>query len=222
MQLYSYKMTNDSGFAPNPFGATLTLATCKPMIRKCKKKGQWIAGFTSKAMTRDNVGEERLVYLMRIGEKIHLGDYYFDPRFQDKIPDMNAPGPIPKAGDNIYLRSYKGALEHFEFQQIRNPNHWGISGPSEYDLRRDISGQFALIADEFYYFGARALMIPMDVRPLLPLGQSAHGRLTPPDQAERFVQFIRNIYKPGRHGNPTTWPESALADKSSCGSRGCG
>ena len=27
MRLFSYKMTNDSGFAPNPFGHTLTLAT---------------------------------------------------------------------------------------------------------------------------------------------------------------------------------------------------
>ena len=30
VRLFSYKMTNDSGFAPNPFGLTLTLATCKP------------------------------------------------------------------------------------------------------------------------------------------------------------------------------------------------
>nr|WP_269667332.1 hypothetical protein [Polaromonas naphthalenivorans] len=27
-------MTHDSGFAPNPFHGTLTLATCKPGIRR--------------------------------------------------------------------------------------------------------------------------------------------------------------------------------------------
>ncbi|WP_198140678.1 Nmad2 family putative nucleotide modification protein [Polaromonas naphthalenivorans] len=29
-----YLMTHDSGFAPNPFHGTLTLATCKPGIRR--------------------------------------------------------------------------------------------------------------------------------------------------------------------------------------------
>lgn len=69
MQLFSYKMTYDTGFAPNPFGATLTLATCKPRFRLCKQVGQWIAGFTSATLTGEPVGEERLVYLMLIGEK---------------------------------------------------------------------------------------------------------------------------------------------------------
>jgi len=63
-------------FAPNPFGYTVTLATCKPMIRGVKHEGQWIAGFTLVALTGDRVGEERLIYLMRIGEKRHLRDYF--------------------------------------------------------------------------------------------------------------------------------------------------
>lgn len=68
MRLFSYKMTHDTGFAPNPFGHTLTLATCKPQIRRSKKQGDWIAGFTSKALTGDRVGEERLIYLMQVGK----------------------------------------------------------------------------------------------------------------------------------------------------------
>ena len=221
MQLYCYKMTHDTGFAPNPFGRTLTLVTCKPMIRKCKKKGQWIAGFTSKTLTNDKVGEERLIYLMKIGDKIHMRDYFFDSLFKDKIPDMNAPGPVSKAGDNIYRPLVQGACEYTHFEQIRNPNHWGIDEPSQFDLKRDISGQFALIADEFYYFGSRALAIPTGFRPCVPKGQSAHGRLSPPDQAERFIKFIRQHYKPGRHGSPTSWPESDFEYKSTCGSKRC-
>ena len=31
---YSYIITRDYGFAPNPFGGVCTLATCKPKIRK--------------------------------------------------------------------------------------------------------------------------------------------------------------------------------------------
>jgi Nucleotide modification associated domain 2 len=61
MRLFSYKMTNDSGFAPNPFWGRLTLATCKPEIRKAKRVGDWIAGFTSRELCRDPIGSERLV-----------------------------------------------------------------------------------------------------------------------------------------------------------------
>lgn len=219
MKLFSYKMTHDTGFAPNPFGHTLTLATCKPMIRRAKHEGQWVAGFTSGALTGDRVGEERLVYLMRVGEKRHLRDYFSDPRFQDKIPDMDKLGPASKAGDNIYCPLVPGACEFSHFEQLKNPNHWTASGPSEFDLKRDLSGQFVLVADEYYYFGARALSIPAEFRPWLPKGQSAHGRLTPPEQAERFIRFIRQHYKPGRHGNPTVWPEEDTMKTSSCGRR---
>ena len=31
---YSYIVARDFGFAPNPFNGVLTLATCKPIVRK--------------------------------------------------------------------------------------------------------------------------------------------------------------------------------------------
>ena len=221
MQLFSYKLTHDTGFAPNPFGRTLTLATCKPQMRRSKKQGVWIAGFTSVALTGDRAGEERLVYLMEIKEKLHMRDYFGDPRFQDKIPDMSKAGPIPKAGDNIYRPLVLGATEHSHFEQLKNPNHWAFtpSGPDEYHRERDISGQNVLVAGEFYYFGALALSIPAEFRPLLPNRPSAHGRLTPTEQAERFIGFIRGHYKPGRHGYPTQWPEDEAPPAKSCGGR---
>ena len=42
-----YKMTHDTGFAPNPFHGVLTLATCKPKIRACRKADDWVAGFAT-------------------------------------------------------------------------------------------------------------------------------------------------------------------------------
>ncbi|WP_341780798.1 hypothetical protein [Ectopseudomonas mendocina] len=221
MRLFSYKMTHDTGFAPNPFGHTLTLATCKPQIRRSKKQGDWIAGFTSKALTGDRVGEERLIYLMQVGKKLHLRDYYSDPLFQDKIPNLAKSGPIPKAGDNIYRPLMPGAFEPAHFEQVPNPNHWdtGADAPSPFDLRRDLSGQYALIADEFYYFGAQAISLPEAVRPALPRGQSAHGIQSSEELAERFISFIRSRYQPGRHGHPTQWPKDELASMSKCGGR---
>ena len=47
MNLYSYVITRDYGFAPNPFWNICTLATCKPQIREHALKGDWVAGFGS-------------------------------------------------------------------------------------------------------------------------------------------------------------------------------
>lgn len=76
--LRSYKMTHDTGFAPNPFHNYLTLANCKASIRKIKDTiiGQWIAGFTSEFLCGHKVGEERLIFLMKVKEQLtyyHIG-----------------------------------------------------------------------------------------------------------------------------------------------------
>ena len=34
MVIYEYVMTDDTGFAPNPFYGICTLACCKPVIRR--------------------------------------------------------------------------------------------------------------------------------------------------------------------------------------------
>ena len=60
MRLFSYKMTHDSGFAPNPFGRTLTLATCKPQIRLHKSVDDWIAGFTSRTLAGHGIPVSRI------------------------------------------------------------------------------------------------------------------------------------------------------------------
>ena len=43
-KLYSYKMRHDTRFAPNPLFGVLTLATCKPSMRRNMQIGNWIAG----------------------------------------------------------------------------------------------------------------------------------------------------------------------------------
>lgn len=216
--LYSYKMTHDTGFAPNPFGKTLTLATCKPKIRLCKKVGHWVAGFSSVALNRDRVGEERLIYLMHVGEKKAIRDYFYDPRFADKKPSMVTPGPIAKAGDNIYRPLVNNAEDPIEFEQIENPNHWDWDNKQNHwgTQKDDLSGKYVLIAKEFYYFGGDPLFIPDDLRPSVPIGQSAHGNLTQGVKAKQFIEFIQKHFEPGRHSWPTSWPEAG--EETNCGS----
>ena len=207
MRLFSYKLTHDTGFAPNPFGETLTLATCKPGIRKSKRKGDWIAGFTSKQLTagRDHVGSERLIYLMKVGEKLRFRDYFIDERFQDKIPDMSEKDTKAKAGDNIYKPLDIDALALLDFEQLDNPNH-----PPPHNKEHDLSGEYVLIADEFYYFGRDALEfginVPDDLRPKIPRGQHRYGYRTDAEKSRRFIEYIRENWSRGRHGYPHRWP----------------
>ena len=123
MRWFSYKMTHDTGFAPNPFGRTLTLANCRPRMREKKRVGDWVAGLTTKTLHNDPVGEERLVYLMKVGEKLLFRDYFEDKRFQDKKPDMNPKNPTAMVGDNIYRPLHSDALEAIEFERLNNCSH---------------------------------------------------------------------------------------------------
>lgn len=54
MKIFSYVVSRDFGFAPNPFFNFCTLATCKPKIRKDAKIGDWIIGTNS--TTKKNLG----------------------------------------------------------------------------------------------------------------------------------------------------------------------
>lgn len=151
--LYSYLMTNDSGFAPNPFFGYMTLANCKPSLRKIStisreaiREGIFVAGFTSKSLyeriNKNPFNEPRLVFIMKISEKLTYENYWKDNRFQQKIPPVlgqeifenkNSIGVFPKwnvgpeeeamkfAGDNIYECLHENG--HNYFLHHDNINH---------------------------------------------------------------------------------------------------
>ena len=97
--LYSYKMSHDNGFAPNPYFGVLTLATCMSKMRQNTKIGNWIAGWTSrKTATSTPPGEERLIYLAKVTDKIPIAEYW------DRFPMKRPSNADEKSthGDNIY------------------------------------------------------------------------------------------------------------------------
>lgn len=204
IRLFSYKLTNDSGFAPNPFFNIMTLATCKPYMRKSKKIGDWIAGFTSVKLCDDKVGEERLIYLMKVTDKILISDYFLNPNFQNKIPDLGRKEFIYQTGDNIYQPQGDG------FVQLENRNH------SLDNNDRDLSGEFVLISTNFYYFGRCPLEISDDLRPKIPVGQTSHGYLTHNFmRASDFIMYVRESFTTGVHNAPHKWPRNDESWRSS-------
>ena len=92
---FSYIITRDFGFAPNPFHGVLTLATCKPKIRKAAQVGDYLIGNSNKA------NGNKLIYMAKVDEITTFDQYWVDPRFQCKKATMN--GSFKTLyGDNIY------------------------------------------------------------------------------------------------------------------------
>jgi hypothetical protein len=201
IRLFSYKMTDDTGFAPNPFWGMLTLATCKPEIRRTKREEDWIAGFTSKALCGDPVGQEKLIYLMEITKKEQLRYYFTSQDFRDKKP-LDGCHHVCKIGDNIYQPLCVNASASEDFKRLPE----ALYHCTESNKQKDLGGGFVLISTKFFYFGGEALRIPDKVRPELPTGQSAHGSRTRDEtRARDFINYVsqRGI---GIHGAPHRWP----------------
>lgn len=152
--LFSYIVRYDDGFAPNPFMGFCTLACCKPVIRRLAREGDYVVGLGSK-------GEgNRLVYAMRVTEApMTFEEYWQDPRFRVKRPDMSAGGE-KALGDNIY---HWDGDEWVQAWSQHNPNR--VTDPGH--LRTDISGAHALISDDFTYWGDEGPPLPPSLTDLI-------------------------------------------------------
>lgn len=189
MKLYSYVITRDFGFAPNPYFNYCTLATCKPQIRKTAKIGDWIAGFGPANTSLKG----KLVVLMCVNEKISFDKYWNDTRFTIKKPSFNRSLKYAY-GDNIY--------HHINDAWFQNFSHHSLAdGSFNFEnLNRDTSVDHVLIANEFFYFGNNAIEIPAKYDSLIHKGR-AH-KITEDAMVIEFIEHMRNNYDIGVTGTP--------------------
>ena len=106
INVFSYIVSSDSGFAPNPFWDYCTLACCKPVIRRISSVDDWIVGLSPKALGND------IVFVMKVTEKMTMADYWKDKRFRNKKAKIQSADPIRRRGDNIYK-----PIKNVEFRQ---------------------------------------------------------------------------------------------------------
>jgi len=78
--IYVYKMVTDNGGAPCVWHRLLSLAICKPKIRRSAKRYDLIFGFGGKRYN------EKLIYVAEVTDKRVAGDYYREPKFSRR-PD---------------------------------------------------------------------------------------------------------------------------------------
>ena len=169
LKMWSYRIVHDKQFAPNPFKGVLTLATCKPLIRRSNESrpGVWIAGFAAYSVkygVQPKKGRELLIYLAKISEVMTMQDYW------TKYPQKRA----QKCGEEF--EEYYGDNIYDENLHLINDNHH-----KDWDFRRDMSGKNVLICDEFYYFAPDSrLVVPKEFDDLVlgynvNLGRSKHN-----------------------------------------------
>jgi len=183
MRLYSYVVKTDKGFAPNPFGSYCTLACCKPKIRKNANVGDWVIGTGSK----NTVGQDKLVYAMKVTEKINFDQYFQDRRFNDRA-------------DNIYYK------ENGNWEQKENPYH------KKEDMIRDLSGICVLISNHYFYFGRNAISIPNRFNELIKKGPSYKCNFDE-KLVNNFLKWLEFNYDKGRHGEPYDCKERMMFEK---------
>lgn len=190
MKLYSYVIPRDYGFAPNPYFNYCTLATCKPVIRRCAQVGDWVAAFGA-AGTKVH---EKLVALMRVCETLTFEQYWEDDRFISKRPVFGK-GVMHMYGDNIYHRDGEN--------WIQEPSHHSREdgSPNNINLKRDTGTNRVLIATEYYYFGNNAITIPQEFNLFIAHG-IGHRVNENADAINEFINYICCNYDIGVQGFP--------------------
>jgi len=163
MKIYSYVITHDTGFAPNPIGGYCTLACCKPDIRKTAEIGDWVVGT---GYVR-NYGNNKVAYAMKVTDKMTFDGYYQNPKFKGRI-------------DNIYYKNKEGTYE-----QIKRPKYHG----TKKQMKHDLHSEFVLISKEFVYFGNNAIIIPDIMKWIIKKGPKHKSNFSE-KQIQIFTEWI--------------------------------
>jgi len=194
VRLYSYIVVHDTGFAPNPFFGYCTLACCKPTIRRTAQVGDWIVGLSPKA------AGHRIVYFMRVDEKLTFQQYWSDPRFRRKRP-RHGGAFVQKRGDNIYE-----PLPDGEYRQLPSLH-------AEKDKAHDLGGQYVLVSATFGYFGSRAVRLPAELNSLVV--QGGHKCRFSNEVITAFLHYTGRLGR-GVLGCPTHWKQQDSSWEQGC------
>ena len=158
MYLYSYVITRDYGFAPNPFWNICSLATCKPQIRERALMGDWVAGFGG----ANTAISHKMVFLMRVDEICTFDEYWEDPRFFVKRPRFD--GNYQQCyGDNIYHHIGNEWMQE-------NSHHSYVDGINQNNLSHDTRIDRVLLSFYYWYFGENAIELPEEFAEVIAAG----------------------------------------------------
>ena len=160
--------------------------------------GDWIVGTGSKRRNRQGF----LVYVMCVAETLTLNEYWVDPRFQRKKPNLG--GSLKQAfGDNIYFRDETG---HWHQEDSHHSYQGGT--PNYHNVLNDTQTDRVLIGVEYAYWGGSGPKIPDSFRDYkghdICVGRN-HKCHFPQGLANDFVAWFHMVGKYGYQGDPLDW-----------------
>jgi len=212
-RLFTYKVKDDFGTAPNPFAGVCTLAICKPAIRRVAKQGDLIVGLTP---GRDG----RIVYCMQVMDKkpwkeyIELCSNKAARLAQPEYTNLNK--KIPKSDQDQGDCIWRDAAA---YQEAR-PSYSGHGGTHHF-WKDVLNGQNVLLSTKFWYFGKGDqfdIRLPEDLKLIIPgRGHQSNANHNFRDYFVRFFNeelHTRSINEYGVYGTPQFIPGST--DKSTC------
>ena len=208
MRVYSYVIPRDYGFAPNPFHGVCTLGTCMWKIRKYIKEGDWVIG-TGSAQYKEREITGHLVYAMKVSEIMSFDDYWNDPRFQCKKPNLRASFKY-RMGDNIYHHA-NGSVEWSQ----EDSHHSCVGGAINKKNVNNDTGKTTnvLIASRFAYWGHDAITIPAHLRDFegfdIVIGGRSHKCIFPDQLVCEFFEWFEGLNVQGVIGTPAMFLKSA-------------
>lgn len=154
MDVFSYVVRYDIGFAPNPFHGWCSLGTCHEDFRGRVSVDDWVVGTGS--AQKGLAG--RLVYAMRVDEIMQFDDYWHDERFAAKRP-VRRGSMRQRYGDNIYHRDDEG-----NWVQADSRHSLDDGTPNPDHIAKDTKADAVLLSRDYVYYGRVAPEIPAQFR----------------------------------------------------------
>ncbi len=199
MRLFCYVVARDFGFAPNPFHGVCTLATCKPGIRRAAEIGHWVVSTGTAQRKRTGY----LVHAMKVDETLTFEEYWSDPRFRQKKPNLRS-SKKQAFGDNIYSKP-PGSTKWI---QLNSHHSLEDGSPNPANIATDTSANRVLIARDYVYWGGSGPKIPARFRNFDGIDICAkrnHKSEFPQELIDAFVAWIRSLGEHGYVAEPLDW-----------------
>lgn len=192
MNIFTYVIEHDLGFAPNPFQGVCTLACCKPRIRKNAEIGDYVLGTGA---ARPNL-RGYITYWMQVDEITTFDDYWADPRFRHKKPVMLGT-TLYRYGDNIYHRDGTNTYrQEYSFHSMED----GSISPG--DLKRDTGmTDKVLIGRNFAFWGKSGVRLPENLSCFVRRERHTYSH----SQKAEFLEWLDEHPERGYIDEPAHW-----------------
>ena len=169
--IYSYILREDWGGAPCIENGLLSLAICKPAIRRTAKKGDWITMFAGAKIAGKGV-RDRLYCMFEVSDVITMQEY----------------------GEN-----HTNRMDCIFDQNLEYINKIGIHG-DKYLQERDLRGKNVLLSTNFIFFGkmdnntTTGIEIDKNFKDMIPYGKG-HQNQKNKKFREELPKYFENLSK---------------------------